>query len=309
MPRSIERTNSIQFRSGETRGVVTGTAVVLAMMLGMIGLGRQTSAAAEHTFTLTAERKQIPIGSGLSYNAWTYDGTVPGPTLRVHQGDHVTIRLLNQTSEAHGIESLAAQIAPQHFSGDPSSTISYSFTAAVPGVFDYHCSAIPVLDHVASGMYGMMIVEPRAGWPGGAAQEVTMVQGEFYGTPDPHGLVIGDHARMLAAQPDFVVFNGAIGRYSVSDPLRIKVGIPVRLFFLNAGPNLSTTFRVSGVIFNSVYLGGNPANVIHQVPSVELGPGQGAVLEFKINEPGDYRFYDDTGAHSYKGALGVFRAD
>ena len=286
-----------------------GTVVALALMVTMIVVGRQTSAAADRTFTLTAERKQIPIGSGLSYNAWTYDGAVPGPTLRVRQGDNVTIRLLNQTSDAHGIEILAAQIAPRHFSGDPMTAISYSFRAAVPGVFDYHCSAIPVLDHVASGMYGMMIVEPRAGWPGGKAQEVTIVQGEFYGTPDPHGLVVGDHTRMLAAQPDFIVFNGALGRYSVSSPIQIKVGAPVRLFFLNAGPNLNATFHVSGVIFSTVYLNGNPANAIHQVPSVELGPGQGAVLEFKVDERGAYRFYDEAGAHSYKGALGVFRAD
>lgn len=309
MPRSSEPANSPQSRSGKARKLITRAVVILAILFGISGFGRQTGAAADLTFTLTAERKRIPIGSGLSYNAWTYDGTVPGPTLRVHQDDHVTLHLLNRSTDAHGIESLAAQVAPKHFSGDPSSTVSYSFVAAVPGVFDYHCSAIPVLDHVASGMYGMMIVEPRAGWPGGAAQEVTLVQGEFYGTPDPQGLVLADHTRMLAAQPDFIVFNGAIGRYSVSSPLHIKVGVPVRIFFLNAGPNLSTTFHVSGVIFTTVYPGGNPANALRQVPSVVLGPGQGVVLEFKVNEPGDYRFYDDTGAHSYKGALGVFRAD
>jgi nitrite reductase (NO-forming) len=303
--KSESRGSAMARRSCGIFRIAISTAVMLATMV----LGRQIGAAADHTFTLTAERKQVSIGSALSYNAWTYDGTVPGPTLRVRQGDNVTIRLVNQTRDAHGIEILAAQIAPRHFSGDPSTTINYSFPAMIPGVFDYHCSAIPVLDHVASGMYGMMIVEPLAGWPGGKAHEVTIVQGEFYGTPDPHGLVVGDHSRMLQAQPDFVVFNGAVGHYGISSPILIKVGELVRLFFLNAGPNLNATFHVSGIIFSTVYRDGNPTHAVHEVPSVELSPDQGAVLEFKVSEPGEYRFYDAAGAHSYKGALGVFRAE
>ena len=264
--------------------------------------------AADHTFSVTAERKVIAIGSGLTYNAWTYDGTVPGPTLRVKQGDKVNTRLLNQTSDAHGIEILGAQMAPAHFSGDPTSTVTYSFKAEVPGVFDYHCSAIPVLDHIASGMYGMMIVDPRTGWPNGEAQETTIVQGEYYGTADEHGVVTGDHSKMLAADPDFLVFNGALGRYGSSSPIAIKTGELVRVFFLNAGPNLSSNFHVSGVIFSTVYPDGNPTTASHNVPSLMVAPGQGVVLEFKVNEPGDYRFLDTAGAHSYKGALGVFRA-
>jgi nitrite reductase (NO-forming) len=286
------------------RRVILAIIAVLVLIEFPVPVG-----AGDHTFALTAGRKQISIGSGLTYNAWTYDGTVPGPTLRAKQGDNITIRLLNQTSDAHGIEILGAQIAPQHFSGDPTSTVTYSFKAEVPGVFDYHCSAIPVLDHIASGMYGMMIVDPRAGWPAGKAQEATLVQGEFYGAADEHGMVAGDHARMLAAEPDFLVFNGALGRYGTSSPIAIKTGQLVRVFFLNAGPNLSATFHVSGVIFSTVYPDGNPGNALHNVPSLSLAPGQGAVLEFKVNEPGDYRFLDTAGAHSYKGALGVFRAD
>jgi len=311
MSSCLERTSCPAPTSGVPKSRAHGTVFVRALFITLLALvgSAAGTVAAESNFTLTAEREQLQIGAGLSYNAWTYDGTVPGPTLRVRQDNNVTIHLLNQTSDAHGIEILAAQIAPRHFSGDPTSAISYHFSATVPGVFDYHCSALPVLDHVASGMYGMMIVDPRAGWPNGQAQEVTLVQGEFYGTPDTHGLIVADHARMLSAQPDFVVFNGALGRYSVSNPIRIRVGRPVRLFFLNAGPNLGTTFHVSGVIFNTVYLDGNPSRALKAVPSVALGPGQGAVLEFEVSEPGDYRFYDEIGAHSYKGALGVFRAE
>jgi nitrite reductase (NO-forming) len=283
------------------------TAVSLAAFV-MVGIFFSAAQAEDRTFTFTAERKQVSIGSGLSYMAWTYDGTVPGPTIKVRQDDQVNIRLLNHTEDAHGIEILGAQVAPNRFSGDPTLTVSYSFRAATPGVFDYHCSANPVLDHVASGMYGMMIVEPKGGWANGPAREVTLIQGEFYGTPDAHGVVAGDHSRMLAATPNFVVFNGAISRYGFSNPIPIKVGELVRIFFLDAGPNLSSTFHVTGAVFSTVYEGGNPANAIDHVPSFEVGPSQSAVFEFKVNEPGDYRFVDTGGANSYKGALGVFRA-
>lgn len=300
------RPNSGGFISAPIRLVRYGV-IAVATVLSLLG-GGLVSQAAQRNFTLTAERTPVSIGSGLTYLAWTYDGTVPGPTLRANQGDDVNIRLFNRTSDAHGIEIQGAQLAPSHFSGDPTVTVSYNFKALVPGVFDYHCSAIPVLDHVASGMYGMMIVEPRGGWPHGRAQEITLVQGEFYGTPDTHGMVVGDHSRMLSADPTFIVFNGALGRYGRSNPIPIKVAEPVRIFFLNAGPNLNSTFHLPGVVFSTVYVSGNPANELHNVPSFQIAPGQGAVFEFKVNEEGEYSFVDTAGAHSYKGALGLLRA-
>ena len=283
-------------------------AAIFLLAAGLLAASRTVAIAGQRDFTLDAARKRVSIGAGLSYNAWTYDGTVPGPILRAKQGDEVTVNLRNRTSEAHGIEIMAAQIAPEHFSGDPTGNVDYSFRAEVPGVFDYHCSAIPVLDHVASGMYGMMIVEPSGGWPNGPAQEISIIQGEFYGTPDKSGLVVPNHTRMLAADPDFVVFNGALSRYGQSSPLKIRTGKLTRIFFVNAGPNLASTFHIAGVIFSTVYESGNPADALHNVPSFTVEPGQGAVFEFKVEEPGDYRFADSAGAHSYKGALGVIRA-
>lgn len=294
-------------RSDSARFIERLAAIVLLTVVLLATRGT-LAAAGQRDFTLAAVRKRVSIGAGLSYNAWTYDGAVPGPTLRVKQGDTAGIHLRNRTGEAHGIEIMAARIAPEHFSGGPTGNVDYSFKAEVPGVFDYHCSAIPVLDHVASGMYGMMIVEPTGGWPNGPAQEMSIIQGEFYGTPDKSGLVIANHARMLAADPDFVVFNGALSRYGQSSPLKIITDKLTRIFFVNAGPNLASTFHIAGVIFSTVYESGNPANAVHNVPSFTVEPGQGAVFEFKVGESGDYRFADTAGAHSYKGALGVIRA-
>ncbi|GEM_PF-1352083 len=266
------------------------------------------ASAEEKTFSLTAENRRVDIGSGMTFDAMTYDGTVPGPVLRVRQGDEVTIDLVNQTTDAHGINIYAAQIEPKLFGEGPEKKTHYRFRADVPGVFDYHCSAHPVLDHVAGGMFGMMIVEPKDGWPNGDAQEVTLVQNEFYGLADETGLIRPDHSEMVKAEAEFFGFNGGVAKYDLNHPIPIKVGRLVRIFFLNAGPNLYSNFMVDGVIFSTVYRGGNPQNAMHNIKSVTLGPGEGAVFEFTVNAPGDYQFGDGSLSHSYKGARGIFRA-
>jgi nitrite reductase (NO-forming) len=267
------------------------------------------AAGAHKNFTLTVENKRITIGTGLTYDAWTYDGTVPGPVLRARQGDDVTVALSNPSSMAHGLDVHAAELAPKlHFDAPPNQrNLSYTFRAAIPGVFLYQCSAIPALSHVANGMYGMMIVDPRNGWPNGKAHEVMLVQGEFYGTPDDKGQVVGDSRKQMEERPDFVVFDGMVDRF-VQHPIPIKVGELVRVFFVNAGPNLSSTFHVAGAIFSTVYRGGNPADPLHGLASFEVGPGDGAVFEFRVHEPGDYTFIDHALARPLKGAQGIFRA-
>ena len=267
-----------------------------------------SSQASTKTFTLTVERKRVGVGAGMTYNAWTYDGTVPGPVLKVVQGDEVKINLVNHTKDAHGINVHAAQISPEHFTGDPMKSVSYSFPANVPGVFIYHCTAPPILDHIASGMYGMMIVEPKAGWPNGDAQEVTIVQSELYGIPDAHGFIVGSHGKIVQARPDFVVFNGALNKYSFDHPIDIKVGKLVRVFFVNAGPSLTSAFYVTGVLFDTVYKSGNPANALHGLNTLAVPPSDGAVFEFRVTQPGYYQFMDQNRAQQYKGANGVFHA-
>ncbi|MGH7905950.1 MAG: multicopper oxidase domain-containing protein [Candidatus Binataceae bacterium] len=264
--------------------------------------------AALKQFTLTVENKTIEIGDGMTYGAWTYDGAAPGPVLRVRQGDTVRIHLINKTSIAHGIDTHAAQIAPSHFDQpDDKKEFTYTFRAETPGVFMYHCSASPMLVHIANGMYGMMIVEPAGGWPDGKAHEVTLIQSEYYGVPDAKGFIAGDSVKMMKATPDFVVFNGQLERY-VEHPIQIKVGELVRVFFVDAGPNLTSTFHVIGAIFSTVYRGGNPANPLHGLATFEIGPGDGAMLEFRVTQPGDYMFIDHAMARAYAGAMGIFRA-
>jgi nitrite reductase (NO-forming) len=265
--------------------------------------------AASRTFTVTIEKKQVAIGGGMRFDGWTYNGTIPGPELRVNQGDDVEVKLINHTTDAHGINVHVAQIAPRHFGGQSSAPVTYRFRATTPGVFLYHCTAIPILDHIGRGMYGPVIVDPKNGWPSGPAQEITLVQSEFYGLPDAKGLVIPAHMKMLRAQPDFVVFNGELNKYGAQNPIRIKVGKLVRVFFVNAGPDVTSAFHVAGAIFSSVYQGGNPDNPLHGVDNAMIAPGGGALFEFTVREPGDYQFMDLERAHQYNGAMGVFRAE
>jgi nitrite reductase (NO-forming) len=282
-------------------------ALAMVVLIGVLSVPKN-GRAEEKSFSLTAENRRVDIGSGMTYDAMTYDGTVPGPVLRVRQGDDVTIELTNQTTDAHGINIYAAQIDPKLFGETSTKKTRYQFRATVPGVFDYHCSAFPVLDHVAGGMYGMMIVEPKEGWPNGEAQEVTLVQNEFYGLADQYGLIRPDHSQMVAADANFLGFNGGVARYDLHNPIPIKVGKLVRIFFVNAGPSLVSTFAINGVIFSTVYRGGNPQDVMRNIKTLEVGPGNGAVFEFTVNEPGDYQFADGSLSHSYKGARGIFRA-
>ena len=285
------------------------TLVVALVAFALLIPSLSHAATAQRKFTFIAERNQIPIGSGLSYPAWTYNGTVPAPLMRVQQGDDVEITLINHTTEAHGIYTHAAQLNDESFAAPLGvNHLSYRFTAQFPGVFDYHCTAEPVLDHIADGMYGMMIVDPKNGWPNGKAREVILVQGEFYGTPDAHGAIRPDHSKMVEGQPDFVVFNGRIGRYDVGHPIPIKVGELVRIFFINIGPNLFSDFHVVGSLFSTVYRSGNPADSLHDIQTFEVGPGDGAVFEFRVYHSGTYMFMDHAMGHAYKGAMGIFRA-
>jgi nitrite reductase (NO-forming) len=292
-----------------TAAALAAGAIALPLLAVLIffTLATPAAAAGKKAFTLTVLDKRIEIGLGLTYDAWTYDGQVPGPLLRVRQGDEVTIKLINPTTMAHGIDTHAAEIAPKlHFAAPAGErNLSYTFRARIPGAFLYQCSAIPALSHVANGMYGMMIVDPAEGWP--KAHEVMIVQGEYYGAPDKNGLVAGDSRKEVEERPDFVVFNGIVDRY-VEHPIPIKTGELVRVFFVNAGPNFSSTFHVTGAIFSTVYRGGNPADALHDLANFEVGPGDGAVFEFRVHEPGDYPFIDHALARTTKGAEGVFRA-
>lgn len=253
---------------------------------------------------LTAKQSLISIAPGVAYQAWTFDGTVPGPIIRVRQGQTVHFTLTNDSTMLHSIDFHAAQVAPNvdYASIAPGKSFSFDFVAQYPGVFMYHCGTPPAMVHIANGMYGAIIVDPASGWA--PAQEYVLVQSEFYATKAPDGSYTLDGKALMAAQPSNTVFNGYEAQYK-EHPLTAKANQKIRLFILDAGPSHFAAFHVIGAIFSDYYLDGNPAN--HQVgnQTITVAPGGGAVVELTMPNPGSYPFVTHSFADMDKGAVGV----
>jgi nitrite reductase (NO-forming) len=175
----------------------------------------------------------------------------------------------------------------------PGQSIKFEWVANYPGVYMYHCGMPPVLQHVAMGQYGTVVVSPREGFPtdGEGVREYAVVQSEFYLKPGDDGLFALDYDAALKKQPSHVVFNGHVNALT-DEPLTAKVGERVRLYFMNVGPNDQSSAHVIGAIFDRVWYDGNPRNEWHGLQTALVGSSNGAVLEFIVPEEGRYVLVD-----------------
>jgi nitrite reductase (NO-forming) len=257
---------------------------------------------------LVAKEALISIAPGVAYNAWTFNGSVPGPILRVRVGQTVHFTLTNDSSMPHSIDFHAAQTAwDQNYQPvAPGQTFSFDWKANYPGVFLYHCGTPPVMMHMANGMYGAIIVDPAEGWA--PAHEYVLVQSEFYTSKAPDGSYNGDMDKMMRNTPDYVVFNGYANQYKDA-PLQAKAGERIRLFLVNAGLSLFSAFHVIGAIFSDTYMDGNPANHMYGDQTVVVAPGGGYVVELTIPDPGKYPFVTHSFSAAMMGALGILQVN
>ncbi len=257
------------------------------------------------SLTITATDATIEIASGVSYQAWTFDGTVPGPILHVRQGQTVNVTFVNHGEMSHSIDFHAAQVLPDvaYRSINPGQSLSFSFVARTAGAFLYHCGTPPVLLHIGNGMYGAIIVDPDPPLPAAEASYV-LVQGEWYTRQVNANLMTGDYNKMMAMAPDEVVFNGAASQYK-DHPLQAKAGQRIRLYVVNAGPNLTSAFHVIGAIFSDVYPDGDPTHALTGVSTYGIAPGEGAVFDLVIPQSGSYPFVDHSMRDMMLGAVGV----
>ncbi len=262
-----------------------------------------------HRVRLVITHGNITIAKGVKYYAWTFDGRVPGPFLRVTQGDTIDFTLVNNGPQPHSMDFHAAEIAPSRYyvNVNPGDSLHYRFTARVPGVFMYHCGTAPVAMHIANGMYGAIIVDPPTPRP--PAKEFVLVQSEFYLTPDDGkgGARSLDWQKLLGQAPDNVVFNGRVAQYA-EHPIAVRSGELLRLYVVNAGPNRISSFHVVGGIFEKVFEDASLTNPLRGVQTVNVPVGGGAIFEIRLREPGDYPFVTHAFADATKGAVGVFRA-
>ena len=213
----------------------------------------------------------------------------------------------------HSMDFHAAMVSPQdkYRSIAPGQTIEFEFTLNYPGIFMYHCGTPMILEHIASGMYGAVIVEPRNGYPTKVDREYVIVQSEFYAKPDPGKrkvdgapLYVLDGDRLRASQPTHTVFNG-VHNGMVKNPLAAKAGERVRLHLLNVGPSRTSSFHVVGTIFDRVWIEGNPDNQFRGMQTVLLGSSNSAIVEFVIPEDGSYIMVDHHFANASQGAIGL----
>jgi nitrite reductase (NO-forming) len=256
--------------------------------------------------TLVAKQQLISIAPGIAYQAWTFNGTVPGPIIRVRQGQAVHFTLTNDGTMPHSIDFHAAQVPPDvdYISVAPGKSFSFTFTPQYPGVFMYHCGTPPAMAHIANGMYGAIIVDPKDGFA--PAQEFVLVQSEFYATQATDGSYMLDGRAMMNAQPTYTVFNGYAAQYK-DNPLTAKANQKIRLFVVDAGPSHFSAFHVIGAIFSDYYPDGNPANHLVGDQTITVAPGGGAVVELTIPDPGSYAFVSHSFSDMDKGAVGVIK--
>jgi nitrite reductase (NO-forming) len=271
------------------------------------------STALVKEFRIPIRDATVEIANGVKYKSWTFGGTVPGPVIRVREGDLVRIRLVNQASMPHSIDFHAARIPMNKAFRTimPNDSLSFEFIARDPGAYLVHCGTPPVLLHLMQGMYLPIIVDPKGGWPGKVDKEFVVVQSEFYVEGGDSALPgQADWKDALARQASYVVFNGRAFQYQ-DHPLQVDVGDRVRLFVVNAGPSFTSDFHIVGTVFNKVYPDGNPAHALWSVQTWGIPAGGGAVFETVFDKDasgeGVYAFVTHAFADAARGAVGLIR--
>jgi nitrite reductase (NO-forming) len=255
------------------------------------------------------------LADGVKYTFWTFGDTTPGGFIRVREGDLVETRVSNHpdNSLAHNIDfhgaigpkggSEASFVAPGH-------SATFTWRALRPGLYLYDCVAPPNGVHVANGMYGLILVEPKGGLPK-VDKEFYVAQGEFYtqGKFGDKGAQAFSAEKAQKEQPDYVVFNGRVGALMGEHALRAKVGESVRVYFGNAGPSLLSSFHINGEIFDSVYAEGGIMPNQHNVQTTAVPAGGTAMVEFTARVPGEYTLVDNAMFRANKGAVGQLLVD
>ena len=251
------------------------------------------------------------LADGSTYHYWTFNRLVPGPFVRVRVGDTVEVTLKNaaDSTMAHNVDFHAvtgpgggavATVA------DPGQAKGFTFKALNPGLFVYHCATPMVARHIANGMYGLILVEPKGGLSR-VDHEFYVMQGEIYtaqanGTP---GLLTEGFDKLFAEQPEYYVFNGSDGAL-INKPLKAKTGETVRIFFGVGGPNKTSSFHVIGEVFDRAYpLASLTSPPLTNIQTMTVPPGGAAVAEFKVEVPGRYVLVDHALSRMDRGLKGL----
>jgi len=259
-------------------------------------------------FELVARSDVLRIGDGIHFKGFTFDGTSPATQMVVQEGDTVEITVRNEDTVTHGLSIHAANTQTSNFVGNiaPGETKTVTFTADFPGVFMFHCApgGHGIMAHTMGGQFGMIVVEPKQAYRmeeelGRAPDlKVYLLQHEVY----------ADGRDFFDGKALYVMFNGEVFRY-VNDPIPARPGDYIRFYYLNIGPNLTSTFHAVGGIWDYAYYGGNPQNIVHGTQSVVSGPTDSWVIDWIVPAPGPYTLVSHAfGTQAIKGAIGIIDA-
>jgi nitrite reductase (NO-forming) len=266
---------------------------------------------------LTAKEVEGQLADGATFSYFTFNGSIPGPMIRVRLGDTIELHLKNETTSAfpHSID-LHAVTGPGggavFTQTNPGQETSFTFKALNVGLYVYHCATPSVAHHIANGMYGLILVEPAGGLPA-VDREFYVMQGEVY-TEQPFGssgLLTFSEAKMLAEAPEYFVFNGAAGALTQdTNLLRATVGETVRIFFGVGGPNATSSFHIIGEIFDRAYpFAALSSPPLVDVQTVTVPPGGATMVEFKLEVPGRYILVDHALSRLERGLAGFLMVD
>ena len=256
---------------------------------------------------MTMKNMVIEVAPGVKYESWAFDGHgAPGPFIHVRQGQTVQMTLTNDGTIPHSIDFHAARIAPNVAFKDvaPGQSFTFRFTASDPGVFMYHCGTKPVLMHIANGMYGAIVVDPKTPLPH-ADRSYVLVASEWYlsndGIAQPASF---DMAKAHASTPDWMTFNGYANQY-VTHPLTADPGDTVRFYVVDAGPTMNTNFHIVGTLLNRAWVNADMTQYQRDVQTAIVPAGGGGVFDVKIDQPGLYPFVSHAFAHVDLGQVGL----
>ena len=269
------------------------------------------------TVVVTLETKEVvaKLDDGQTYSYWTFDGTVPGPMLRVLVGDTVELHLKNAAGDTmqHSIDLHAVNGPGGGATATmvmPGQEAKFTFKALNAGLYIYHCATAPIPMHIVNGMFGMILVEPVGGLPK-VDHEYYVMQSELY-TTTPFGTA-GHHdfsnEKLLAEHPDYVLFNGRVGALTGAGALKAKVGEKVRIYF-GVGGFVDSNFHIIGEVFDRVYPEGALGQPLDNVQTTLVPAGGAAAVEFTVNVPGRYTLVDHALPRALdKGAAGILEVE
>ncbi|WP_197671769.1 multicopper oxidase domain-containing protein [Devriesea agamarum] len=259
-----------------------------------------------HQIDLTAEEVDREFAPGFTQRAMTYNGLVMGPILHAHVGDEFAVHLVNKGSMGHSIDFHAGTVSPQPNMRTiaPGQSLDYEFTAHRSGIWLYHCSTMPMSAHIASGMFGAVIVRPPS--LSQVAREYVLVQSEAYLGPRGGNV---DMRKIADERPDLTMFNGHANQY-VHAPLTARVGERIRFWVLAAGPSRGISFHIVGAQFDTVFKEGayllRPDNPdLGGSQALDLASCQGGFVETVFEQPGTYTFVNHSFVDMERGARGL----